>query len=70
MRNYVLVSSKEWHNDLFKALSKRKGEKWSFIRSKGDFNTENLVSLSPSKVFIPHWSHIIPEDVFNQFECI
>lgn len=70
MRNYVLVSSKEWHIDLFSALCKRKGEKWNIIQNKSDFNSENLSSLNPSKVFIPHWSHIIPEDVFNQFECI
>jgi len=70
MSNYVLLSSKSWHDSLFDTLKKRKTENWFRIKTNETFTFDELNCISPVKVFIPHWSHIISEDVFNQFECI
>lgn len=71
MRNYVLVSSKPWHNQMFEKLQKEYTNcNWTRIEHKEDFSNEKLLNLNPEKIFIPHWSYIIPESVYSAHECI
>jgi len=71
MRNFVLLSEKEWHIKLYNTLKQDFNEfNWTLIRSKKEFNLGNLKSLAPEKVFIPHWSYLIPDDIFNSFDCV
>ncbi|MDZ7846857.1 MAG: formyltransferase family protein [Owenweeksia sp.] len=70
MSNYILLSQKKWHRDLFQTLCERSNESWQRISSKEDFNIDNLNKFNPDKIFIPHWSHIIPAEIFENFECI
>lgn len=67
---FVFLSAKPWHDQLFLSLSGREGEKWHRISEESDFTIENLNKINPSKIFIPHWSYIISEKIFSVFECI
>lgn len=40
------------------------------ISQKEDFTVERIGSISPVKIFIPHWSYIIPSAIFERYECI
>ena len=42
----------------------------NFISSKDKLTTDVLKAIDPSYVFFLHWSYLIPEEVFSQFECI
>lgn len=66
----LILSSKEWNRDLLARLKAALGGKWELISTKKEFNLENLNKLKPERVFIPHWSHIIPEEIFVSYECI
>lgn len=70
MKNYIFLSSKRWHDILFEKLSSRIDEKWYRIEKKEDFNYLTIEKINPEKIFIPHWSYLIPEDIFDNFECI
>ena len=71
MSNYVLLTSKYWHDELFKLLnSYEKNSYWFLIKSKSSFTTENLKKIKPKLIFIPHWSDLIPEEIFSNYECI
>ncbi len=68
---YIILSEKKWHKDLFENLKKSFNEdSWLLIDSKKDFNLDNLSRFKPSKIFIPHWSYIIPSQIYNYCECI
>jgi methionyl-tRNA formyltransferase len=67
---YILLSQKKWHDDLFNSLSKNKNQKWIRINQKKDFNFELLQKLKPKFIMIPHWSFIISEKIFTNFNCI
>ncbi|WP_245583357.1 formyltransferase family protein [Salinimicrobium terrae] len=43
---------------------------WVLIDEKKNFSYEELEKLQPEKIFIPHWSYIIPPQIFKKFECI
>ena len=70
MRNFVLLTNKSWHDELYNNLVKRPGENWLRISNKKDFTINKLNEFNTDCVFIPHWSHIIPAEIFESFECI
>lgn len=71
METIILLSEKIWHQDLFLNLTKKFNKyQWILINQKEEFTFESLNNYKPIKIFIPHWSYIIPENIFNNFECI
>lgn len=70
MSCYVLLSEKKWHDQLFSNISNNSKSTWFRISDKGKFNIEELDKLNPKKIFIPHWSHIIPSNIYEKYECI
>ena len=66
----IIVSEKIWNKGLAESLQKDTGAAWKLIYKKEDFTFENLSVLNPEKIFIPHWSYIIPENIYSNFECI
>ena len=70
MSNYIILSQKSWNKSLLEDLSLKTDDNWVLISSKDDFNNDNLKKINPDKIFIPHWSYIIPELIFNSYECI
>lgn len=71
MKNILIVSEKTWNKELFCHLQLAMPQ-YSFylISKKEDFTIEQINSISPIKIFIPHWSYIIPPTIFEQYECI
>lgn len=71
MNTFIILSEKVWHEGLFEAVKKTFPQyQWIHIQSKESFNIDYLKTLQPNKIFIPHWSYIIPEEIFNNFECV
>ena len=71
MQSIIILSEKSWNQNLVKSL-KQKNDKinWILINKKLDFNIKKLDVIKPFKIFIPHWSYIIPEEVFQKYECV
>jgi methionyl-tRNA formyltransferase len=68
---YIILSEKSWHKGLFDFLKNEfNKDSWLLIDSKKDFNLEILNQYQPDKIFIPHWSHIIPSEIFENHECV
>jgi methionyl-tRNA formyltransferase len=70
MSKFILLSEKKWHDSLFERLHKSSPESWVRIQSKEKFTLDELNDLQPDLIFIPHWSEIIPESIYENFECI
>ncbi len=71
MKTYIILSQKTWNNELVGRLQHKFPEhKFIHISTREDFTQEYLQEIKPDKVFIPHWSYIIPENIWGNFECI
>lgn len=69
--NFVIVSEKSWNSQLLDRLDKQfPNDSWTLINKREDLTVDNLNQLHPDKVFVPHWSYIIPASIYNDFECI
>ena len=70
LKKYVLLSEKSWHDCLYHALADSLPGEWIRIKRKEDFTEEFLLQIEPNVIFIPHWSYIVPAEIFNKYECI
>lgn len=67
----IIVSEKGWNKELISTLkSQHKSVNWLLINTRDGFNISVLNALKVDKIFIPHWSYIIPEDIYSKYECI
>jgi len=70
MKKFVLLTQKSWHDNILKELAARPDEEWIRIQNRRDLNLETLEKLAPDFVFIPHWSYIIPEEIWSAYPCV
>jgi len=66
----VIVASRKWYHSLANNLSQTTGQHFILIETKEELTVERLSSLNPRYVFIAHWSHIIPPEIYKVFECV
>ena len=69
--NFIILSEKVWNKDLKDKLEALFPEHtWYYISSKEEFTASKLEELQPSKIFIPHWSYIIPKAIYENYDCV
>jgi len=72
MQNIIIATIKEWNiENYFKLKERYKGQyHCHLITDKSELTLENLQSLNPKYIFFPHWSWIIKEEIYSNFQCI
>ncbi len=72
MQTIVVAALKEWNISNYFKLKKKYENRYCFelITRKEQLRIEALKNLKPRYIFFPHWSWIIPEEIFSSFECI
>ncbi len=66
----VIVSAKPWHADMARHLTDSCGGTWIHITDKSGFTPQALAAINPSYVFIPHWSHLIDKEIYDNYRCV
>jgi len=71
MGKILLVTNKTWHDQLYKNLSSDKHHLECLrVTDREKFTFELCQSFSPDWIFIPHWSHLIPKEIFTNYKCV
>lgn len=68
--SYVIATSRKWFENMAGNLSERRGNEFKLVRDTSELTLENLKKINPRYVFFPHWSYIIPSEIYNNFECV
>jgi methionyl-tRNA formyltransferase len=67
----LIVTIKSWNIDNFlKFKDNYKDIEWLLITKKEEFSIEKIKLFNPRYIFFPHWSWIIPKEIYENFECI
>ena len=66
----VLATSKRWNEVMMKRLEEKTATDFYLITKKEELTLDRLKQINPRYIFFPHWSHIIPKEVFEAFECV
>jgi methionyl-tRNA formyltransferase len=67
---YVIASSKIWDQSMPERLQTVVGAKFLQISKKAELSLQQLNSINPRYVFFPHWSYLIPPEIYENFECV
>lgn len=72
MENIIIATIKEWNIKNAKLLIENLKEIYNIVllTKKEELNIEYLKEINPKYVFFPHWSWIIPKDIYENYECI
>lgn len=68
-KNYVIAAINPWNVENFKLYFGKK-RNFYFISKKEDLTYKKLKAINPRYIFLPHWSWIIPEEIWSNFECV
>lgn len=66
----IIVSNKEWHRKYIKEITIRTNKDVIYIDDKECITYDYLHKLQPEWVFFPHWSYIIPAEVYENMNCV
>lgn len=69
-KTIVIATIKPWNIELFYGWNPPKGFSKFLISEKRQLTLKNLKKFNHSYIFFPHWSWIIPPEIYNNFNCI
>jgi methionyl-tRNA formyltransferase len=67
--NYAIVTVKEWNISNYKKFFGKKNN-FYLIKNKQSLTLSKLKKINPKYIFFPHWSWIIPEEIWSNFDCV
>lgn len=72
MRTIVIATIKRWNLSNARALRKKLAGKWRvrIVSKPASLTARMLERLAPRYVFFPHWSWMIPEEIYSTHECV
>jgi len=69
--NILIVTTKEWNKSnaiIYKSQNPQ--HNIEIITKNNDFTLENIKNFNPDMIFFPHWSWLIPKEIYEDYECI
>ncbi|WP_456324632.1 hypothetical protein [Desulfonauticus submarinus] len=72
MENVIIATIKSWNikNAEYLKQKLRNNYKIFIITSRDELDYKKIRAIKPKYVFFPHWSWIIPEEIYSNFECV
>ena len=71
MADYVIATIKSWNiNNGRKLAEQFPDHNFRIVTEKEELTYKTLSDIKPEFVFFPHWSWLIPEEVYEHFNCV
>lgn len=67
---YVVAASRSWGRRVGERLAQGALGEVVVVTERGELTAQRLEEFAPALVFIPHWSWMIPADIYERFECV
>ncbi len=67
---YIIATSRPWYKWIAESLAKKLQVKIHCISKKEELNFDDIQKINPKYIFFPHWSYIIPSNIYENFECV
>lgn len=72
MENIIIVTTKEWNINNYFAIKQKLINKYNFllITNVEELNINDIENINPKYIFFPHWSWMIPHNIYENFDCV
>ncbi|QOR00960.1 methionyl-tRNA formyltransferase [Campylobacter sp. 2014D-0216] len=69
--NIIIATLREHNINNFHQLKElHKAHKFYLITNKSDLTLKNIAKINPDYIFFPHWSFYIPQEIYDNYQCI
>lgn len=69
-KHYVVVTVRPWNVEQYHATISTLPGDWHLITDPDEVSIEHLASIQPRYIFFPHWSHKVPAEIVERYECV
>jgi methionyl-tRNA formyltransferase len=69
MSYYIVASSRDWHWDGFQQFVANAPGMWQYVDSNEKL-MDAVAASSPRYIFFLHWSSLVPDEIFENHECV
>ena len=69
-RPLLLLSSRPWNSALAERLSLQLNRRVESINDPVKLTSEAVAAIDPQWIFVPHWSHLIPESIWGSWPTV
>lgn len=66
---YIFASCKSWHRESFDHLRNEFIASWCYVSNPAELE-EALAKKKPRYIFFLHWNWIVPEAIYESYECV
>jgi len=66
----LLLSSRPWNSALADRLSQQLNRPIESITEPAKLTSEAVAAIDPRWIFVPHWSHLIPESIWGSWPTV
>ena len=72
MQTIIIATIKEWNIKNYFALKEKYKKEFHFelVTNHEELTLEYVQQLNPKYIIFPHWSWIIPKEIYKNYECI
>jgi methionyl-tRNA formyltransferase len=67
---HIIAANHDWYGNIPQNLQKTTGQDFIFIKEKENLCYDKIKEINPRFVFLPHWSYVIPAEIYENFECV
>tara|TARA_B100000029_G_scaffold169120_1_gene165321 strand:+ start:1697 stop:2359 length:663 start_codon:yes stop_codon:yes gene_type:complete len=67
--NYVFCAHRKWALELFEQI-RRKHKNFYLIKEPKQLTYKKIKKINPKFIFFPDWSWKVPDEVFQNYDCI
>jgi len=70
--NIIIATTKSWNIKNAQKFKKENESKYNttIITNKDELTFEKVKLINPEYILFPHWSWIIPKEIFENFTCV
>ena len=69
-KEYIVATIRPWNIAEYNSTISRLSGIWHLIDNPGDLTFEVLSAINPRYIFFPHWSHKVPAEIVDRYECV
>lgn len=68
----IIATIKSWNINLAEQLKNNTRDEHDviIISNRNDLTVECIIDFDPDYIFFPHWSHIIPAEIYEKYKCV
>ncbi len=71
MDKYLIATIKHWNKTKYLSLQEKYPDfEFLMIDRKEDLTVSFVESFNPRYIFFPHWSWMIPEEIYKNYNCV